>query len=98
MYSVATDEDGAKLSANLCESLLRHNVSKCAMVGFEDEAIRWWADNERLLPPNAVHYDATAMFRTVFDLSLREKSRGPLVSCCPLRSTPSSLVSSILRL
>ncbi len=80
IYSVATGIPGAKLSANMCSSLLVHGISTCAMVGYASDAVQWWIDNKEVLPSNAVIYDATHQFQWVFDWNQREHSRTGLES------------------
>lgn len=83
IYSVATDITGAKLSANLCSSLLIHGVTKCVMLGLRAEAIQWWAENQASLPTNAHDVDATRFYQWCYDWNQREHYQTALESYLP---------------
>lgn len=78
IYNIAGDIPGAKLSMNQCASLLMHNISKCVMIGLTDKTIEWWSNKTKVLPTNAIIYNASHLYQLIFDWNLRENYRQSL--------------------
>ena len=67
IYLVATDLEGAKLSANKCASLRVHGVTNCTMIGCADGATRWWQENESSLPTNVAYYNVSKQYQWFYN-------------------------------
>ena len=74
IFCVASDLDGALLSANACASFSIQGVSRCVLVGLTDIVRNWWHDQATEVPINMafhdgqIHFEWCKQLKTVSDL------------------------------